>query len=457
MPMAVRAEDYMEADDNRFKKEELTQMLAPIALYPDSLIAQILMASTYPLEIVEAERWLRNNSELKGEALDKALLEKDWDASVKSLCHFPDVLIAMNENLERTTRLGDAFLGQEDEVMATIQELRRRADDRGNLKSTAEQRVTDDNEIITIEPTNPEVVYIPTYDPLYAYGPWWYPDYPPYYWRYPYSYGLSGGYVGFGAPFFLGYGLFSWTWFDWHHHSIHVDFNKTHRFHRHHFGHDFDRHDRHHWRHDPTHRRGYAYRHERTGERFGQRHDGISNRFQGRRGIHSGDLERRIRGPESNQRSMESRQGTGVPAVPNRGRFENRIRRDTSFGNMDERRFQRGGFNRGFEGRGNRVIMNPSGEIRHRGGADFRRHGEFRGYGGNINRLGGELRRSGGEFRGHSGNFRRSGGEFRSPSVNMNRSGGDFRGHGGGGFRGHIGGGGGRGSGSPGGGGGNRR
>jgi hypothetical protein len=144
---------------------------------------------------------------------------------------------------------------------------------------------------------------------------------------------------------------------------------------------------------------------------------------------------------------MESRQGTGVPTVPNRGRFENRIRRDTSFGNIDERRFQRGGFNRGFEGRGNRVIRNPSGEIRHRGGADFRRHGEFRGYDGNMNRPGGEFRRSGGGFRGQGGELRRSGGEFRSPGGIINRSGGEFRGHGGGG----------RGGGSLGAGGGNRR
>ena len=114
-------------------------MLAPIALYPDSLIAQILMASTYPLEMVEAERWLRQNKELKGDALDDALQEKTWDPSVQSLCHFPDVLFAMSDKLDQTRKLGDAFLSQEDDVMATIQELRRKAEEQGNLKTTKEQ------------------------------------------------------------------------------------------------------------------------------------------------------------------------------------------------------------------------------------------------------------------------------------------------------------------------------
>jgi hypothetical protein len=122
IPPGTLAQDSEETEQtDRFKKEELTQMLAPIALYPDSLIAQILMASTYPLEIVEAERWLGQNKELKGDALDEALKDKTWDPSVKSLCHFPDVLFAMSDKLDQTRKLGDAFLGQEDEVMATIQ------------------------------------------------------------------------------------------------------------------------------------------------------------------------------------------------------------------------------------------------------------------------------------------------------------------------------------------------
>ncbi|MDH4233025.1 MAG: DUF3300 domain-containing protein, partial [Nitrospirota bacterium] len=142
LPPATAAQDPGQPEqDGRFKKEELVQMLAPIALYPDSVIAQMLMASTYPLEIVEAERWLRQNKELKGDALDNALKEKTWDPSVKSLCHLPDVLFAMSEKLDQTRKLGDAFLIQQDEVMAAIQELRRKADEQGNLKTTGEQKV----------------------------------------------------------------------------------------------------------------------------------------------------------------------------------------------------------------------------------------------------------------------------------------------------------------------------
>lgn len=258
IPPATPAQESVETEEAySFTKEELTQMLAPIALYPDSLIAQILMASTYPLEIVEAERWMRDKQNLKGDALNEALKEMNWDPSVKSLCHFPDVLIAMSDKLDQTTKLGDAFLGQEDDVMNTIQELRQKAEEQGNLKNTREQNVIVEQDIIRIEPVDPEVVSVPIYDPLYVYGPWWYPSYPPYYWYYPYGMSISGGYIGFGPGIYLGFGLFSWSIFDWHHHSIHMDVNKIHRFDRHHFSRYADRP---YWRHDPGHRRGVAYR-----------------------------------------------------------------------------------------------------------------------------------------------------------------------------------------------------
>jgi len=217
MPPGISAQDFGEAEQTeRFKKEELDQMLAPIALYPDSLIAQILMASTYPLEVVEAERWLRQNKHLKGDELNNALLKKTWDPSIKSLCHFPDVLFAMSDKLDQTRKLGDAFLSQEDDVMATIQELRQKARDQGNLKTTKEQQVIVEREIIRIEPADPAVVYVPVYDPLYVYGPWWYPLYPPYYWYYPPGFVVTSGFISFGPRFFIGIGLFPWAWFDWH-------------------------------------------------------------------------------------------------------------------------------------------------------------------------------------------------------------------------------------------------
>jgi len=253
---------------DRFVKEELDQMLAPIALYPDSLIAQILMASTYPLEIVQAERWLEQNKTLTGDALNDALKEKSWDPSIKSLCHFPDVLFAMSDKLDQTSKLGDAFLSQNDDVMATIQQLRRKAETQGNLKTTKEQKVIHEEDAIRIEPAVRHVVYVPVYDPLYVYGPWWYPAYPPYYWYYPPGVIITGGFITFGPHFFVGIDLFSWSWFDWHRHYIYVDVHKARRFHRFRQRHESGRYF---WRHDPVHRRGVAYRNKKTRERFGQK------------------------------------------------------------------------------------------------------------------------------------------------------------------------------------------
>lgn len=251
---------------HRFTREELTQMLAPIALYPDSLIAQILMGSTYPLEVVEAERWVRQNEGLEGEALDSALKSKPWDPSVKSLCHFPDVLFAMSEKLDQTSKLGNAYLAQQEDVMATIQFLRTKAEEQGNLKTTAEQTVTRTEGYIRIEPADPEVVYVPVYDPWYVYGPWWYAAYPPWYWYYP-PYGFYAGYFGFGFGFYVGWAVSSWCWFDWPGNNIYVNYNVVRPFHPPRpgpppgIGH---------WHHNPVHRRGVAYADPGVAARFGR-------------------------------------------------------------------------------------------------------------------------------------------------------------------------------------------
>ena len=163
-----------------FKAEELEQLLAPIALYPDSLLTQMLMASTYPLEIVQADRWAKQNKGKKGDALAKALEAQPWDPSVKSLVNFPDVLDMMSQKLDWTQKLGDAFLAQQKDVMATVQKLRTKAQASGNLKTTKEQVVKVEKEIIIIEPASPQVVYVPAYNPTVVYGTWAYPAYPPY-------------------------------------------------------------------------------------------------------------------------------------------------------------------------------------------------------------------------------------------------------------------------------------
>jgi hypothetical protein len=296
MPHGIMAQEPEQTEQPaKFTKEELAQMLAPIALYPDSLIAQILMASTYPIEVVEAERWLKQNENLKGDELDKAMQEKTWDSSVKSLCHFQDVLYAMSDNLERTTRLGDAFLGQQDDVMDTIQELRRNAQEQGNLKTTEQQKVSDENGIVEIEPVNPQIIYVPVYDPLYVYGPWWYPAYPPYYWYYPASAVIASGIIGFGFGIFLGIGISSWSWFDWHHHHVDIDIHKTGRFNRFDRGKwDFNRHI---WSHEPYHRRGVAYRNMATGQRFGMPPPRISGIRPEARGYPGPGFERKGREP----------------------------------------------------------------------------------------------------------------------------------------------------------------
>ncbi len=192
-------------------QQELDQMLAPIALYPDSLLSQIFMASTYPLEVVEAARWSRANPGLKGEEAVNAVEQRDWDASVKSLTAFPQVLAMMDQQLEWTARLGDVFIAQEPQVMETVQSLRQKAYAAGNLRSTEQAYVVQQGETLAIEPATPQVVYVPYYDPRVAYGSWWWPAYPPVYWApWPGYYAYPGYPVGFawGVGITVGAGFF---------------------------------------------------------------------------------------------------------------------------------------------------------------------------------------------------------------------------------------------------------
>src|ERR1044072_44154 len=179
-----------------FSQQDFDELLAPIALYPDALLAQILMASTYPLEVGEAARWEKANSTLKDKALEEALKKQTWDDSVKALAAVPQVLTMMNEKLDWTTKLGDAFLADQEKVLKTAQSLRKKADEAGNLKSSKEMVVKKETEnnvqVIKIENPTPETVYVPTYNPATAYGTWWYARPPPYYY-YPPGYGYGAG------------------------------------------------------------------------------------------------------------------------------------------------------------------------------------------------------------------------------------------------------------------------
>src|SRR5579863_419243 len=207
--------------------QELQQLVAPIALYPDSLVAQILAASTYPAQIVEADRWLQAHPELKGEELAKAVDQQPWDPSVKALAEFPSVLANMDKNLSWTSSLGDAYINHQQDVMTAVQEMRQQAKNSGNLKSTKEIKVKDQGPTIVIEPADPEVVYVPEFDPWVFYGfpvaPW-----PGWYW-YPGLYWTSPGF-GFGLGFNIGFfGGFGWGWhhwgYDWHHNNIMYNHN----------------------------------------------------------------------------------------------------------------------------------------------------------------------------------------------------------------------------------------
>ncbi|MFH0726827.1 MAG: DUF3300 domain-containing protein [Pseudomonadota bacterium] len=266
-PQPARAEDSDDLEPSeKFSQEELAQMLAPIALYPDALLSQVLMASTYPIEVVEADRWVQKNPELKGDDLDAALLDMEWDSSVKAVCHFPSILALMSERISETTDLGNAFLAQEAEVMDMVQELRARAHAQNRLATDSRQKVIVENEKIIIEPADPGVIYVSYYDPSYVYGPWWYPAYPPYYWGPP---GVRIGVgISYWPAFYFGFAFGSWSHFDWHRHYIHMDVDRRPRFVRH------DRwiggHGR--WIHAPEHRRGVVYRDRSTAWKYQQPH-----------------------------------------------------------------------------------------------------------------------------------------------------------------------------------------
>ncbi len=261
----------------QFSQEELDQMLAPIALYPDSLLAQILMAATYPLEVAQADRWTTANRNLSGDQLNDALDRKDWDPSVKALVPFPQVLSMMSERLEWTQKLGDAFLDQQDEVMDTVQRLRARAQAEGNLRDTEQQRVIVEEGAIEIEPAQPEVVYVPVFDPTVIYGPWWYPAFPPFFFRPPPGVIFVRGF-GFWRGITVGRAWgHAWGHWDWHHHHVNVNVNRHININRN-VSVPRANIQTTPWQHDASHRKGVTYRNEATRERYGQSVKGAEKR-----------------------------------------------------------------------------------------------------------------------------------------------------------------------------------
>ena len=214
------------------KPAELDQLLAPIALHPDPLLSEVLIASTYPLEVVQADRWAKSNKALKGDALTAALAKQSWDDSVKSLVQVPSVLTMMSEQLDWTQKLGDAVLAQQADVMDAIQRLRARARANGKLESTKEQTVTvkteEQKQYVVIEPTSPTEIYVPYYEPAAVYGDWPYPDYAPYYFPPPYGY-IPGAALATGVAFAAGVAVRHAFWgnCDWGRGNINVVANRS--------------------------------------------------------------------------------------------------------------------------------------------------------------------------------------------------------------------------------------
>jgi hypothetical protein len=202
--------------------DQLQQLVAPIALYPDDLVGQILAAATYPAEIVEAERWLKQNQALKGAALAQAVDDQPWDSSTKGLTEFPKVLANMDKNLAWTSSLGDVYINQPQDVMAAVQVMRQRATAAGNLQTNAQQTVSNQDQSIAIQPADPQIVYVPAYNPWGVYGApmTMYPGWAPYPGLYLGGPGFEFG-LGFGFDYFGGFG---WGWnswgMDWRGHNV---------------------------------------------------------------------------------------------------------------------------------------------------------------------------------------------------------------------------------------------
>jgi hypothetical protein len=258
--------------EQNLSEGQIEQLVAPIALYPDPLLTQVLMASTYPLEVVEAARWSQDNSMLKGPALQGAMQAQAWDPSVKALTTVPQTLQMMSDKLDWTQQLGDAFLAQQQDVLDAVQKLRAQAEAAGNLQSTPQQLVTTEAPVvgsasasgrppIVIEPVDPGVYYVPVYNPAVAYGVWSYPDFPPFYWSPPGF--VASNVVSFAAGVAVGSAI--WGGCDWWQHNVIINVNRFNA-----FNHTSINVSDNTWTHNPAHRGDVPYRNAGVAERFGR-------------------------------------------------------------------------------------------------------------------------------------------------------------------------------------------
>ncbi|WP_347330406.1 DUF3300 domain-containing protein [Marinimicrobium locisalis] len=257
------------AEDSHYTQAELNQLLAPVALYPDTVLSHVLIASTYPLEVVQAHRWTQRHPGQDGGAAVSAVEHEPWDPSVKALVAFPHLLERMSDDLDWTQRLGDAFLHNEEAVLAGIQDLRQRAYDSGHLETTEHQTVVVERKTIIVEPRVSEVIYLPYYDTRVVYGPWRWHHHPPSVWHRPSrGYWHSGIFWSFGAR--IDHHDFYFSGFHWsNHHTVVIDTHHSHKRPRLHSSRSVVRYKKaKRWRHDPAHRHGVEYRHTNVRHKY---------------------------------------------------------------------------------------------------------------------------------------------------------------------------------------------
>ncbi len=288
--MLFLSQGAAQAEDATFSEAELDQMMAPIALYPDSLLSQVLMATTYPADVADAVKWSKDNPKQEGDAAVEAVQDKSWDPSVMSLVAFPQVLSMMGEQPDWVQNVGDAFLAESETVMDRVQKLRKKANDEGNLETTEQQEViieepSSSETIIIIQPADPQIVYVPTYNPTVVYGTWWWPHYTPWYY-YPPGYGFGSAVIrgiGFGIGIRITNSL--WGGCRWgrgrgrvdinvnKYNNINVNRNKI----------DASKRNTN-WKHNSNNRRGVPYRDNKSRQEFGNKRGGADQRkdFRGR-------------------------------------------------------------------------------------------------------------------------------------------------------------------------------
>ncbi len=294
----------------KLSNDQLDSLVAPIALFPDPLLSQTLVASTYPLEIIQLQQWLEKNKDLKDEALTEAVKKQDWDPSIQAMASLPEVVKRLADDIKWTTDLGNAFLAQQGDVMDAVQRMRKKAEDKGALKTSEQQKVetktVESKQVIVIEQSNPEVIYVPSYNPTVVYGPPVYP-YPPVYYPPPPppGYVAAGMFISFGIGVAIGAAAHGgWGWgCGWGHNDINVnvhnDFNRNT---------NINRSGGNTWNHNPQHRGGAPYSDRSTANRYGgtARGDSMSSRQASAR-----QQQARSGGGRSAQPSSMSRGGGG--------------------------------------------------------------------------------------------------------------------------------------------------